>query len=68
LIDIVVLDQISLPQFSMMSQAAGATPKQSIMDLTIQGKYIISYMPNGHDCADENFSFWIQIRCGILVA
>jgi chaperonin GroEL (HSP60 family) len=35
-IDIVVLDQISLPQFSMMSQAAGATPKQSIMDLTIQ--------------------------------
>jgi hypothetical protein len=52
----------------MMSQAAGATPKQSIMDLTIQGKYIIAYMPNGHDCADENFSFWIQIRCGILVA
>lgn len=54
--DIVVLDQISLPQLSMISQAAGATPKQGAMDLTIQGKYMTAKVTNDHDYAEEKFS------------
>lgn len=36
-LNIVALDQINLAQFTMISQAAGATPRQRIGDLSIQG-------------------------------